>query len=109
LSAAKRTQGATSTARTAAAETIAEEIVTETDHYQNMIQKVLDTLHLGSLPELFAEAERLERENRETYLWIVENDELRLNLIAENASLEQQYAQLAATRAQTEEIQKQRL
>jgi hypothetical protein len=64
LSAARRTQGSTSTARTAV-ETFTEESLTETNHYQNIIQNGSDALHL-------AEAEHLEKANHETHLWIVE-------------------------------------
>jgi hypothetical protein len=43
---------------------------------------------LESLLDLFAEAERLERENREMYLFIAENDELKRKLIDEIVVLE---------------------
>jgi flagellar biosynthesis/type III secretory pathway chaperone len=108
LSAARRTQGSITSSKTAV-DVGGEEIVAEADYYQNMIQKILDAVHMNSLPELFAEADRLEKENREMYAYLVENEEPRRRLIEEIASLEQQYRDLAGARDEGEREQKQKL
>jgi chromosome segregation ATPase len=86
-----------------------EEVVAEVDAYQNMIQKILDAVHMNNLPEVFAEAERLEKENREMYVFLVENEEPRRKLVEEIASLEQQYKELSSVRDDGEVTQRQKV
>jgi multidrug resistance efflux pump len=95
--------------RTQVTDPTIEEIVNETDRYQTMIQKILDALQMNSLPEVFTEAERLEKENREMYMFLVENDEVRRNLIDEINALGRQYEELSAAREEKEQGQKQKV
>jgi hypothetical protein len=85
------------------------EILTETELHQLAIRKILDSLQLNSLVDLFAEAEKIERENRETYMFIAENDELKRHLIDEIAELEQQFDEVSTGRKEREEEQMLRL
>jgi chromosome segregation ATPase len=101
VSAARKTQ--------ASVDPTMEEIVNETDRYQTMIQKILDALQMNSLPEVFAEAERLEKENREMSMFLIENDEIKRNLINEIHALERQHEELSAAREEKEQAQKQKV
>jgi chromosome segregation ATPase len=86
-----------------------DDLLAETDHYHVMIQRILDGLKLNSLPELFSEAERLERENREMFAFISENEETRQALVGEIDMLERQYKELSAAREESEAQQRRRL
>jgi predicted nuclease with TOPRIM domain len=99
LSAARRTSGSLTVEHS---DPSPGEIITETEGYQIGIRKILDTLQLNSLLDLFVEAERIEKDNRETYLFIAENDEERRRMIDEIGELEQKYKKLSAGKEERE-------
>ena len=84
-------------------------VVQRTDKHLMMIQSILDMLNLESLPELFSEAERLEKENAELYKYITENDEAKHALEEEIAQLETQYRELMTERESNEDEQRNEL
>ena len=63
-------------------------------------------LNLKDLTELFSEAERLEKENKELYEYISENDEQRRKLQEQILELEAQYGELVSDREASEDEQK---
>jgi chromosome segregation ATPase len=86
-----------------------DDLLAETDHYHTMLQRILDGVKLNSLPELFSEAERLERENNEMFEFLRDNQDSRQRLISEIDALEHQYKELAAAREDSEAQQLKRL
>ena len=84
-------------------------VVQRTDRHLMMIQSILDRLSLPDLPSLFSKAENLERENKEYYKYITENDEAKRALEEEIAQLEKQYRELMTERESNEEEQRSEL
>ena len=73
-----------------------DEIQRQTDEYQNKINKTLELLQMKSIEELFAEAERLERENFSLFNFVVEHGANRTKLQDEIDCLELQHDKLVA-------------
>jgi seryl-tRNA synthetase len=73
-----------------------------------MIEAILDGLGIESLADLFAEAERLECENRELYAYIVENDEKRRTFIRDITRLDKEHGELVRMQAEAEDAKKAR-
>jgi hypothetical protein len=78
----------------------------DTDNYCEMLRLTANTLGFSSIPELFAEAESLDRENRELSEWMEQHEKLVGTLMDEIATLEQQYTEVSADADTTEESQK---
>jgi hypothetical protein len=83
--------------------------VGETDKCQAMIDAILDELGVESLIDLLAEAEQLERENRELYAFIVKHDERRRTFIQDIGRLDKEHDNLVKTQAETEDAKKSRV
>lgn len=83
-----------------------ESVLKQTDEYQKIIIDILETLNMKNLPQLFSEAERLERENINMNNYIMESNSLQEQLKDEIAKLEAQYKEIKEQ--VTEEHEKQR-
>lgn len=81
-----------------------EELTQLTEQYQVTIQRTLDLLSMQDVPELFSEAEKLERENFSLYNFVVEHGATRTRLCEEIEGLELQKNALLA-QADTSEVQ----
>ena len=73
-----------------------DEIQRQTDEYQAKINKTLELLQMKSIDELFAEAEKLERENFSLFNFVVEHGATRSKLQDEIDCLELQHDKLIA-------------
>ena len=73
-----------------------DEITRQTDEYQSKINRTLELLQMKSIEELFAEAEKLERENFSLFNFVVEHGATRTKLQDEIDCLELQHDKLIA-------------
>jgi chromosome segregation ATPase len=82
-----------------------EELQTLTDQYQATIQTLLDMARMKEVSELFAEAERLERENFSLYSYVVEHGAAKMKLQEDIEGLALQREALVAQTMESEEGQ----
>jgi hypothetical protein len=82
-----------------------EELTILSDQYHTTIQRTLELCGIPGLHELFAEAEKLERENFSLYNYVVEHGAARTRLQEEIDGLELQHQVLMAQVTSTDESQ----
>jgi chromosome segregation ATPase len=86
-----------------------EELVTLTEQYQALTQRTVELCGMGSVQELFTEAEKLGRENFSLYTYVVEHGANRTRLQEQIDALELQRETLVAQGEDTEAEQSARL
>jgi hypothetical protein len=82
-----------------------EEVTTLTEQYNTTIQRTMELCAMPSVPELFAEAEKLERENFSLYNYVVEHGAVQTRLQEEIDGLELQHQVLVAQTSASDEEQ----